>query len=95
MQTHLMKSLNMEKSIVEYGKEYCRKRNYKLVDGMPWSFEYEGNPITHETDECFLIPTLEGTMRMTPNHMLITGVKGEIYPCEIDIFTQTYEKVVR
>lgn len=60
---------------------------------MPWSFTYAGHPISHEHDECYLIPTLEGTMRMGPDDMLITGVKGEIYPCKRDIFAATYEKV--
>lgn len=54
---------------------------------------YEGHPITHETDECYIIPTLEGDHHFTPNDMLITGVAGEIYPCKIDIFKQTYEPV--
>ena len=39
----------------------------------------------------FDIITLEGTMRMTPFDYLIIGVKGEIYPCKIDIFNETYE----
>jgi hypothetical protein len=60
-------------------------------DGMPWSFSYAGHPITHENDDCYLVPTWEGTVRMTRDDMLITGVKGEIYPCRIDIFAATYE----
>lgn len=64
-----------------------------LVNGMPWSFKYAGHPITHENDSCYLIDTLEGTMNMTPDDMLITGVKGEIYPCKADIFAATYEAV--
>ena len=75
--------------LVEYGKT----RTANIVNGMPWSFDYNGHPITHETDECYLIPTLEGTHNMTPADMLITGVKGEIYPCKIDIFEATYEAV--
>lgn len=62
-------------------------------NGMPWSFAYQGHPITHETDDCYLIPTLEGTMKFHRGDMLITGVKGEIYPCRADIFAATYEKV--
>lgn len=58
-----------------------------------WSFEYKGHPITHENDECYLIPRLEGVHRFTPEDMLITGVKGEIYPCKKDIFEATYEEV--
>ena len=62
-----------------------------IVNGMPWSFTYKGHPITHENDQCYLIPTLEGTHNMTPADMLITGVQGEIYPCKCDIFAATYE----
>lgn len=65
-----------------------------IVNGMPWSFDYKGHPITHENDERYLIPTLEGTHNMTPADMLITGVKGEIYPCKLDIFDATYEEIV-
>ena len=61
------------------------------AQGMPWSFSYKGHPISHERDDCYLIPTLEGTHNMTPADMLITGVKGEIYPCKLDIFAATYE----
>lgn len=62
-----------------------------VVCGMPWSFQYAGHPISHENDSCYLIPTLEGTMRMGRGDVLITGVKGEIYPCRRDIFDATYE----
>ena len=62
-----------------------------LNNGMPWSFDYQGQPITHENDDCYLIPTLEGTMRFERGDMLITGVKGEIYPCKADIFAATYD----
>lgn len=70
------------------------KSGGNMVNGMPWSFNYGGHPITHERDDCYLIPTLEGTHNMTPNDMLITGIKGEIYPCKIDIFLATYEPVM-
>lgn len=73
---------------VKYGKN----NTTNIVNGMPWSFGYNGHGITHENDECYLIPTLEGNMYFTPKDMLITGVNGEIYPCKIDIFEKTYEK---
>ena len=60
-------------------------------NGMPWSFTYGGQHITHENDDCYLVPTLEGTMRFNRGDMLITGVKGEIYPCKPDIFAATYD----
>lgn len=76
--------------LVEHGKA----NGGNIVNGMPWSFSYVGHPITHENDDCYLIWTLEGTMRMDRGDMLITGVKGEIYPCKPDIFAATYEEVL-
>lgn len=71
--------------------EYGLANGANVHNGMPWSFQYKGHHITHENDECYLILTLEGTHNMTPKDMLITGVKGEIYPCKIDIFEATYD----
>jgi len=73
--------------LVEYGIAH----GGNVVNGMPWSFRYQGQPITHENDNCYLIPTLEGTMNFCRGDMLITGVNGEIYPCKLDIFAKTYE----
>ena len=39
------------------------------------------------------IVTLEGGHVVSPGDWIITGVKGEHYPCKPDIFEQTYEKV--
>lgn len=72
---------------VEYGKE----NGGNIVDGVPWSFNYKGHEVTHENDRLYLITTLEGIMHFTPDDMLITGVKGEIYACKKDIFEATYE----
>lgn len=69
------------------------KQAKAVSNGLPWAFEYGGHPITHESDDCYLIPTLEGTMKMGRDDMLITGVKGEIYPCKRDIFAATYDAV--
>lgn len=74
---------------VAYGIEHAESLN----NGVPWHFKYKGHPITHETNDCYLIPTLEGTMKFNRGEMLITGVKGEIYPCKMDIFQATYEPV--
>ena len=37
------------------------------------------------------IKTLEGYHLVTPGDFIITGVKGEHYPCKPDIFELTYE----
>jgi len=72
---------------IEYGKQ----NGGNIVNNMPWSFSYNGHPVTHENDSCYLILTLEGTHNFTPQDMLITGGNGEIYPCKIDIFKKTYQ----
>jgi hypothetical protein len=71
--------------------QHGRDSGANIVAGMPWSFTYAGQSISHENDDCYLIPTLEGVMKMGRADMLITGVKGEIYPCKADIFAATYD----
>ena len=39
------------------------------------------------------IGTLEGGHEVSPLDYIITGVKGEHYPCKPDIFEMTYEPV--
>ena len=40
-----------------------------------------------------IIETLEGNMEVQIGDWVITGVKGERYPCKPDIFEATYEPV--
>jgi len=39
------------------------------------------------------IKTLEGGHIVCPGDYIITGIKGEFYPCKPDIFEKTYEKL--
>ncbi|OBZ18282.1 hypothetical protein A8L34_01470 [Bacillus sp. FJAT-27264] len=41
-----------------------------------------------------IIQTLEGPLRAEPGDWIITGVKGEQYPCKPDVFDRTYELVI-
>lgn len=45
----------------------------------------------HDGDEPIVIHTLEGDMTAQPGDWILTGVKGEQYPCKPDIFQETYE----
>lgn len=45
--------------------------------------------VKHKT----LIRTLEGDMIAQPGDWIITGIKGEKYPCRDEIFRETYEPV--
>lgn len=76
--------------LIEYGKT----NGANIVNGMPWSFKYKGHSITHENDECYLVPTNHGSVRFNKGDMLITQVDGEIYPCKKDIFEKTYEPII-
>jgi hypothetical protein len=73
---------------VEYGR---LAPDANIVSGMPWSFTYKGWAVTHENDDCYLIPTLHGYVRFERNSFLITGVDGDIYPCDYRTFVKTYE----
>jgi len=45
----------------------------------------------HTEGDLLLIQTLEGKMVARPGWWIIRGVKGEFYPCEPEIFEETYE----
>ena len=58
--------------------------------------KYRKKPIIVEAyiaNEEEYIKTLEGTMKADKGDYIITGVKGEQYPCKPDVFKQTYEEV--
>ena len=66
----------------------------KNIDGVTGEREASkgGNGLSPEPAMAF-IRTLEGHMRVSEGDWIITGVKGERYPCKPDIFEQTYEEV--
>ena len=39
------------------------------------------------------IQTLEGPMHASVGDWIITGIRGEQYPCKPDVFDRTYEEV--
>lgn len=41
----------------------------------------------------YWVQTLEGPLIVSDGDYIITGVKGEHYPCRPDIFEMTYERV--
>lgn len=43
--------------------------------------------------KCWHVSTLEGEMVVSSGDWIITGIKGEKYPCKPDIFAATYEAV--
>ena len=56
--------------------------------------KYRKKPVVIEAEQATdfgEIETLEGVMSYQPGDWIITGVKGEKYPCKNDIFQATYE----
>ena len=58
--------------------------------------KYRKKPVVIEAEvltERIKIETMEGILTGEVGDYLITGVKGEQYPCKPDIFEMTYELV--
>jgi hypothetical protein len=47
----------------------------------------------YDTCHRHYVETLEGKMRVQIGDWIITGIKGERYPCKPDIFAATYDRV--
>ena len=52
-----------------------------------------GVSVNNDDPATGIIETLEGDHIVTMRDWIITGVKGERYPCKPDIFWLTYEEV--
>lgn len=71
----------------------------KEIDGILLSEDImcSGNSEIGTTERCVsvrpYIDTLEGKMWVGEGDWIITGVKGERYPCKPDIFEATYEAI--
>lgn len=77
--------------MIEFGKNQpgaVLSMNGKTLLG----FTLNDRKVVNNHNETFTIETLEGNHIMTKDDMLIIGVKGEMYPCKIDIFNMTYSK---
>ena len=58
--------------------------------------KYRKRPVVveaYQTDREMIIHTLEGDHHASVGDYILTGVKGEQYPCKPDIFAKTYEPV--
>ena len=68
-----------------------------VIDAVQW-FQLGDHPAVEPAHprtgaDLPFIQTLEGKLYVTPGDWIITGVKGECYPCKPDIFEATYERV--
>ena len=64
-----------------------------VIEATQW-FKMGDHPeVLKAPDGYGTIYTLEGAHTVTPGDWIITGVKGEHYPCKPDIFEMAYEPV--
>jgi hypothetical protein len=77
------KPVVIEAAIYEFGME-----DGFVVDGRYYD---KSGPVPRSMKRIPAIKTLEGRHEISPGDWIITGVKGERYPCKPDIFAMTYE----
>jgi hypothetical protein len=70
--------------------EYGRTQTTNIYNNMPWSFEYLGHPVTHETDDCYIISIDGEEVSFTKNKMLIVE-NNNLIPMNLNQFNQTCE----
>lgn len=54
----------------------------------------------HESNKTSVIETIEGEFEITDSYLqehegyvIIKGVQGEVYPCALDVFKETYQTI--
>jgi hypothetical protein len=84
-----------KKPVVIEATQWFKHGDHPIVQHFPWGhavIKEEGRPDFESWDRG-IIKTLEGDMEVCPGDYIITGVKGEHYPCKPDIFELTYEPI--
>jgi hypothetical protein len=84
---------------VVYNGATCNRSLFKCDVVPQWLEEAfaDGTVAVHPSDRDYALLAIkapEGTMIAEPGYWIIRGVKGELYPCNPDIFEATYEPVV-
>ena len=88
-----------KKPVVIEAEQFCQTIEpltfwERLLCSVGWHIWYRmpDSKLCGRCGELYL-KTLEGWLHVSDKDWIITGVKGEIYPCKPDIFEQTYELV--
>ena len=62
-------------------------------DNLTEIFNFCNKAYFEYVSQSLIIDTLEGNMYANEGDYIIKGVRGEFYPCEKNIFEETYEVV--
>lgn len=82
MAKYRMKPMIVEALSFDELIQYGLTQTDNVYNNMPWSFKYMGVPITHETDDCYIIG---GYTKFTKNQMLVVK-DGELQIVDVDAF---------
>jgi hypothetical protein len=63
------------------------------IEATQWFKMGDHTAVTEFENGCGWVDTLEGGHVVTPGDWIITGIKGEHYPCKPDIFEMTYDAI--
>lgn len=77
-----------KKPIPIEARQYTGDNFLELQD---WSHDLAA--LSDYNEDAVCVHTLEGPMWFNEGDYIIKGVRGEFYPCQKDIFEETYEKV--
>ena len=91
-----------KKPVVIDAYQWFKVSDYE--EGVTRDVHYYRSPAVNGKNKCKCVlimhnhgwtDTLEGGHTVCPGDWIITGVKGETYPCKPDIFELTYEKEMK
>lgn len=80
---------------MKYRKKPVVVEAFRLgYEGFPkWAEEALFDGTLRVEDDHVIVRTLEGVMTANMGTFIVKGVDDELYPCQADIFFQTYERV--
>ena len=86
--SELVEAINFDE-LVQHGIA----QNVDLIRGMPWHFKYQGHQITHENDNCYLIPSPNGgSLQFNRGDMLVVCGDNSLFPMSLASFCMYYER---
>ena len=89
--SELVEAINFDE-LVQHGIA----QNVDLIRGMPWHFKYQGHQITHENDNCYLIPSPNGgSLQFNRGDMLVVCGDNSLFPMSLASFCMYYERAER
>jgi len=72
-------------ALIEYGKN----TGANMVNGMPWSFGYNGVAVSHENDTCYILTDGDGVGFMFYNDEVVAFIDGYFFfKCKESLFNE-------